>query len=77
MKREDLIAQVKKEYANIASSESQQHFNQTTTELTSEAYYEDLLGKVITEIENGTFDSCRSGAEIVNKVAADKSILSK
>ena len=77
MKRENLIAQVKEEYAGIASSETQHHFVQTTDEISSEAYYEKLLNAVIKEIENGTFDNCRSGAEIVNKVAADKSLLSK
>ena len=76
MKRQKLIDQVKEEYANIASQHSQQQFTQTTTELTPEAYYEDLLGAVITEIQNGTFDNCSSGSEIINKVAADKSILS-
>lgn len=76
MKREDLIAQIKEEYASIASSETQQHFTQTTNEVSSEAYYEKLLNAVIDEIGNGTFDNCRSGSEIVNKVAADKSILS-
>lgn len=76
MKRDELIQQVKEEYANIASSESQQHFEQTTTELTPEAYYEKLLSAVITEIEDGTFDNCQSGREIVNHVAADKSVLS-
>ena len=76
MKRQELINQVKEVYANVASHESQQHFHQTTTEITPEAYYEKLLGLVITEIEKGTFDNCRSGVEIVNKVAADKSIIS-
>ena len=76
MKREELINQVKAEYANIASHASQQHFYQTTTEVTPEAYYEKLLSFVISEIQNGTFDNCRSGSEVVNKVAADKSILS-
>lgn len=76
MKREELISQVKELYANIASSESQQHFTQTTSEISGEAYYEKLLNAVIEEIENGKFDNCRSGLEIVNKVAADKSILS-
>ena len=76
-KRQNLINQVKEEYASIASQESQQHFHKTTTEITPEAYYEKLLGAVITEIENGTFDNCRSGAEIINKVAADKTILSE
>ena len=75
--RQNLISQVKEQYASIASHESQQHFNKTTTEITPEAYYEKLLGAVITEIENGTFDNCRSGSEIINKVAADKTILSE
>ena len=75
MKRQELINQVKEEYANIASQASQQHFHQTTTEITPEAYYENLLSEVISEIQNGTFDNCRSGSEIVNKVAADKTIL--
>ena len=76
MKRQELIEQVKEEYANIASAASQQHFHQTTTELTPEGYYEKLLSSVISEIRDGTFDNCRSGTEIVNKVAADKTVLS-
>ena len=75
MNRENLVAQVKDEYASIASNEAQQHFHQTTTGITPEAYYRSLLGAVITEIEKGTFDNCRSGSEVVNKVAADKTIL--
>jgi len=77
MKRDHLIEQVKYEYANIASDESQRHFHQTTTEITPEAYYEKLLNAAITEISKGTFDNCRSGTEIVNKIADDKSILSE
>lgn len=77
MKREEMIDQVKEAYANLASSESQQHFHQTTTDMTPEAYYEKLLSAVISEIEEGTFDNCRSGMEIVNKVAVDKSLLSQ
>jgi len=77
MKREELITQVKEAYSNLAAAASQQHFHQTTTELTPEGYYEYLLNAVIAEIENGTFDNCRTGTEIVNKVAADKSILSQ
>ena len=76
-RRQNFIDQVKEEYANIASQESQQHFHLTTTGITPEAYYESLLGAVITEIQSGTFDNCRSGTEIINKVAADKSILSQ
>lgn len=76
MNRDKLINQVKDEYAQIASSESQQHFYQTTTEMTPEAYYEDLLGKALSEIEKGTFDEFKSGKEIVNAIANDKSWLS-
>ena len=77
MNRQELINQVKEEYAGIASDESQQYFYQTTTDITPEAYYEDLLNAVISEIMKGTFDNCRSGSEIINKVAADKSVLSE
>lgn len=73
--REELIRQVKEEYANIASNKSQQHFHQTTTEITPEMYYEKLLNSVIEEISSGKFDNCHSGKEIVNKIAADKTIL--
>ena len=76
MNRDKLISEVKEAYANIASSDSQQHFHQTSTGITPEAYYENLLNSVVTEINNGTFDNCRSGSEIVNRVAADKSVLS-
>ena len=75
-RRQNLINQVKEEYANIANAASQQHFHQTTTEITPEGYYEKLLGCVIGEIQDGTFDNCRTGTEIVNKVAANKEILS-
>lgn len=76
MNHDKLIAQVKDEYARIASSESQQHFHQTTTEITPEAYYEKLLGKVINEIDKGTFDNFKSGEEVVTAVANDKTWLS-
>lgn len=76
MNHDKLISQVKDEYARIASSESQQHFHQTTTEVTPEAYYEKLLSKVINEIDKGTFDNFKSGEEVVTAVANDKSWLS-
>ncbi len=76
MNRDKLIAQVKNEYARIASSESQQHFHQTTTEVTPEAYYEDLLSKAINEINKGTFDNFRSGEEVITAIANDKTWLS-
>ena len=77
MKREELIAQVKEEYANLSFSGSQQHFHQTTTGITPEAYYGTLMQAVIEQISKGKFDNCRSGKEIVNKVAVDKSLLSE
>ena len=76
MKRNELIQQVKEKYASIAFAESQNHFHQTTTEITAEAYYEKLLQAVVNEISNGTFDNVQSADEIINKVAADKSVLS-
>ena len=75
LKRENLITQVKEAYANITSSDSQQHFDKTKTGLTADVYYENLQNAVIDEINNGTFDNCRSGYEIVNRVAADKTLL--
>jgi len=75
-RRDELISQVREEYASIASNPAQQHFHLTTTGISPEAYYENLLNAVVSEIGNGTFDTCRSGSEIVNKVAADKSVLS-
>ena len=76
-RRQELIDQVKEGYASIASSESQQHFHQTATGITPERYYENLLSAVIHEIQEGTFDNCRDGDEIINKVAADKTVLSE
>lgn len=72
MDREELISQVKDIYAKLASDESKQHFTQSTIELTPEAYYENILGMVINEINSGTFDSFKTGQEIVNAVANDK-----
>ncbi len=77
MKREELIKQVREEYSNIVAHESQQHFHQTSDSLGTDAYYSKLAECVIDEISNGKFDSCKSGIEIINKVAADKSILSE
>lgn len=76
MNRDKLIAQVKNEYARIASSDSQQHFHQTTTNMTAETYYENVLNKAISEINKGTFDDFKSGAEVVTAIANDKTWLS-
>ena len=75
MKREELIKQVEEEYTNIRFNEKQQHFHNTTTGITPEAYYGTLTRAVVNEIKKGRFDSCRSGKEIINKVAVDKTLL--
>ena len=77
MNRQELIKQVKEEYASIAADETQHHFHQTTTEITAAEYYQKLLNAVISEIEKGTFDNCSTSSEIIYRVAADKSILSE
>jgi len=76
-RRQELIDQVKELYASIAPREDQNHFHQTSIGITPERYYENLLSAVIAEINDGTFDTCRDGDEIINKVASDKAILSE
>ena len=72
MNRDKLIAQVKNEYSRLADEESQQHFTQTTSDITPDDYYGNLLGMVEKEISVGTFDNFHSGLEIVEAVANDK-----
>lgn len=72
MERNQLIQEVKGEYAHLASDETQQHFINTTSRITPDAYYENLLGMVIDEINEGTFDSFQSGRAIVEAVANNK-----
>ena len=76
MTREQLIEEVKEEYENIRFSAEQQHFHNTASGITPEAYYGTLMRAVVDEISKGKFDNCRSGKEIINKVKADKSLLS-
>lgn len=75
MNREELIREVKEEYANLTYSDAQQNFHNTATGITPEAYYGTLMENVVAEISKGKFDNCRSGREIVNKVAVDKTLL--
>jgi asparagine synthetase A len=72
MNRDKLISQVKNEYSRLADEESQQHFTQTTSNITAEDYYGNLLSLVENEISAGTFDGFHSGLEIVEAVANDK-----
>ncbi|WP_324823898.1 hypothetical protein [Sinanaerobacter sp. ZZT-01] len=76
MNRDKLIEQIKDEYARLASTESQEDFIQSTTDLTPEAYYEKLLSKAIDEINKGTFDDFESGKEVVSAIANNKTLLS-
>lgn len=72
MNRGKLIAQVKNEYSRLANDETQQHFSQTTSNMTADKYYGNLLNMVEKEISAGTFDGFHSGQEIVDAVANDK-----
>ena len=76
MNRDDLIAQVKNEYTRLAATESRQHLRQSTTDIPSDAYYENLLNNAISEINKGTFDNFTSGKEVVTAIANNKSWLS-
>ena len=75
MKREKLAAQVKDAYARLSVDESQQHFHRTSSSITPEEYYGNILHMVLDEIEDGTFDQFHSGQEIIEAVASDKSWL--
>jgi len=73
MDRDELIIQVKQEYADLASKDSQiTTVNEAGNEISSEAYYEELLGKVLDGITKGRFDQFKSGTEIVEAVANNK-----
>lgn len=72
MNHDELISEVKNEYSRLADQESQQHFTQTTSDITAEDYYGNLLNMVEQEISKGTFDSFNSGIAIVEAVAKDK-----
>lgn len=73
MDRNELIAQVKQEYATLASAESRTTIiNGENDEAPSEAYYEELLGQVLDGITKGKFDQFNSGLDIVEAVANNK-----
>lgn len=76
VKREELLSEVKEEYQGFIYNERQQHFHETTSGITPESYYGDLYERVSEAIKKGKFDNCKTGREIVNKVASDKQWLS-
>lgn len=70
MNRQDLINEVKAEYARLADLEGREHHHDTRwNSITPEAYYEKLLSQVISDIEGGQFDGYSSGLSIVEAVA--------
>lgn len=74
MRREQLMSEVKNEYARLADQYSRETFISSTVE-NNEAYYEKLLQHVLSGIRDGRFDQYQSGKEIVEAVANDKSRL--
>lgn len=72
MNRETLMQEVKGIYASLSQQETQQHFHQTTGDVNSEKYYEEILNMVLHEISAGTFDRFQSGRAIVDAVSKDK-----
>ena len=70
MDREKLIEQVKSEYARLADMASREHItHQSYSPLSPEVYFERTLEKVIREINDGKFDDCVNGQEVVERVA--------
>ncbi len=73
MNRDNLISQVKDEYARLTDMSTKENFTDVTdTDSNSYVYYEDLLQKVINGIQDGKFDDFSSGKEIVETVANNK-----
>lgn len=74
MRREQLMSEVKDEYARLADQSSKERYVNSTGE-NNEAYFERLLQNVLSGIRDGRFDQYQSGKEIVEAVANDKSRL--
>ncbi len=75
MNRNQLISEVKNEYSLLASAENSQATVQSVTNVSPDAYYEKLLDKVVGKISDGGFDGYKTGKDIVEAVAKDKSLL--
>lgn len=73
MNRDQLIQQVKSEYARLARLENGSHFSDQSYSTTSpEAYYEKALQQAIRDISAGKFDDCGSGQQVVERIANHK-----
>lgn len=76
MDREQLMSDVKNEYAKLADFATRELFSDVTEHgMSSAQYYETLLQDVLHAIQDGHFDQYSSGLEIVEAVANDKSVL--
>lgn len=70
MDRDQLIQQVKSEYARLADWESREHITtQSYDGASPEAYYEKTLEKAIRDISAGQYDDCLSGQQVVERIA--------
>lgn len=70
LERDQLIQQVKSEYARLAELESRAHVTDKTYRSTSpEVYYERALEKAIRAISDGQYDDCVSGLQVVEQIA--------
>ena len=73
MDRDMLTAQVKSEYARLAELASREHItDRAYSGMLPEAYYEQALEKAIRDISAGKYDDCRSGQQIVERIANHK-----
>ncbi len=71
MNRDQLIQQVKSEYARLAQLESS-ITNQTYNRMSPEAYYERALDSAIRDISAGKYDDFTSGLQVVEHIATHK-----
>ena len=64
MTREQLIEEVTEEYENIRFSSEQQHFHNTVSGITPEAFYGTLMRAVVDEIYKGTLTIAALGKRL-------------
>ncbi len=73
MNREQLIQQVKNEYARLAQQETRDHrTDQFYSGTSPEAYYERTLEKAIRGINAGKYDDCATGLQVIERIANRK-----
>lgn len=73
MDRDQLIQQVKQEYARLADLSSHDNMmDQSDSGMSPESYYERALEKAIRDISAGKHDNCTSGLEVVEQIANHK-----